>query len=113
MAQNITVTGKVTDQMGNTLPSVSVIVYGTTHGTITDIEGNYTLEAPADATLQYNFLGFAIQRIPINNRQVIDVVLQEDLLRLDNHPVPGRKNYPFLFGVDFQPKPAYFEVINF
>lgn len=32
---------------------------------------------------------------------------------LDNHPVPGRKNYPFLFGVDYQPKPAYFDVIDF
>lgn len=89
MAQNITVKGKVTDQMGNTLPSVSVIVYGTTHGTITDIEGNYTLEAPADGTLQYNFLGYAIQRVPVNNRQIIDVVLQEDLLRLDEVVVVG------------------------
>jgi len=89
MAQNITVKGKVTDQMGNTLPAVSIIVYGTTQGTISDIDGNYTIEAPADGTLQYNFIGYSTQQVSVNNRQVIDVVLEEDLMRLDEVVVVG------------------------
>lgn len=89
MAQNITVTGKVTDQMGNTLPAVSITVYGTTHGTISDINGNYTIDAPANGTLQYNFVGYTLQQISIDNRRIIDVVLEEDLMRLDEVVVVG------------------------
>ncbi|SDM12652.1 TonB-linked outer membrane protein, SusC/RagA family [Catalinimonas alkaloidigena] len=65
------------------LPGVNVTVKGTTQGTITDVEGRYVLEVPADAeTLVFSFVGYESQDIPINNRTVLDVSLQEDIAQL-------------------------------
>ena len=84
------VTGKVTDQSGGTLPGVSVIVTGTTNGTITDNDGNYTLSnIPEDATLQFSFVGMKIQKIPVQAKQVINVVLEEETLAVDEVIVIG------------------------
>ena len=55
-AQNI-VTGSVKDDTGQTLPGVSVVVKGTTTGTVTDINGNFSLSVPANATLTFSFVG--------------------------------------------------------
>lgn len=84
------VTGKVTDQSGASIPGVSVVVAGTTNGTITDIDGNYTLtNVPGDGTLQFSFVGMKTQKIVIQGKTVIDVVLEEDKLALDEVIVIG------------------------
>ena len=83
-AQQRTVTGTVTSaEDGTTLPGVNVIVKGTTTGTVTDIDGNYRLNVPAEAeVLSFSFIGLAAQEIEINGRSVIDLVMQSDAKQL-------------------------------
>lgn len=77
-AQKIQVTGKVTDEKGESLPSASVVVEGTTNGTITDNDGKFTLkDVPATAKLIVSFVGFDGQIVEVNNRTTIDVILVE------------------------------------
>ena len=60
----------------------NVIVKGTTSGTVTDIDGNYQIEAPKDSTLIFSFVGYISQSIPIKNRAEISVILEEDVITL-------------------------------
>jgi len=84
------VTGKVTDLSGGPLPGVSVVVTGTTNGTITDNDGNYSLSnVPENATLKFSFVGMKPQEMPVQGKQVIDVVLEENKLALDEVIVIG------------------------
>ncbi len=73
-----TVEGTVTDGTdGTTLPGVNIIVKGTTTGTSTNLDGNYSLNAPsAQDTLVFSFIGYQTQMIPIQGRSTIDVALQ-------------------------------------
>jgi TonB-linked SusC/RagA family outer membrane protein len=89
LSQEIRVTGTVTDTNGDPLPGVNIVVQGTTTGTITNVDGNYSIEVPGDATLEFNFIGFESQIVPVDNRQTIDVVMQEELLSLDEVVVVG------------------------
>jgi TonB-linked SusC/RagA family outer membrane protein len=81
----ITVTGQVTtpdDPMG--MPGVNVYIKGTTTGTITDINGNYTLDVPdKNDILVYSFIGYENSEVPINGRSKIDVELKSDTETLD------------------------------
>lgn len=88
-SQAQTVSGTVTDgQMP--LPGVNILVQGTSNGTTTDFDGNYTLQdVPDDAVLVFSFLGFAEQRIPVNGRSTINVVLEEDAAALSEVVVIG------------------------
>lgn len=79
----IEVSGKVADQAGEPLPGVAVSVAGTTIGTITNIDGEYTLNAPEDGELLFSYIGFATQRIDINSRSIINITLQEDIAGLE------------------------------
>jgi len=82
--QQRSVSGKVTDSSGSPLPGVSVVVKGTTTGTITDANGNYTLgNIPADATLTYSFVGMKMQEVLVGNKTVINMVLQEETIGLE------------------------------
>jgi TonB-dependent starch-binding outer membrane protein SusC len=77
-AQTIQVTGKVTDEKGEPLPSASVVVQGTTNGTITDNNGSFALkDVPAKGQLVVSFVGFDAQVIDVNNRKTIDIALAE------------------------------------
>jgi len=89
MAQNIMVKGKVTTTSGEPLPGVNIIVVGTTQGTITDIDGNYSLEVPGNTKLKFNFIGFTPKEIQINNRKIINVILKEDIQSLEEVVVVG------------------------
>jgi len=83
-AQNITVKGKVTDQeSGEALPGVNVVVKGTTNGTITMADGTYTLDVPSDATLQFSFIGYKLQEVPVSGNTTIDVALEIEATQLD------------------------------
>ena len=79
------ISGTVTsseDQLG--VPGASILVQGTTTGTITDLNGNYSLEVPADATiLVYSFIGMRTQEISIDGREIIDVIMEPDVLGLE------------------------------
>lgn len=74
-AQNVTVKGSVKDDQNLPIPSVSIMIKGTNNGVQTDASGNYTISAPANATLVFSFIGFANQEIPVNNRTTINVTL--------------------------------------
>lgn len=83
-AQERTVTGQVTvAEDGMSLPGVNVIVKGTNRGTVTDMDGQFTITVPGDATLVFSSLGFEAREVEVGDQQVINVSLQEDLESLD------------------------------
>ncbi len=70
------VKGTVTDSNGETLPGVTVVVKGTTIGTTTDMDGNYTLEVPSDdAILQFSFVGMETIELPVNGQSTVNTTL--------------------------------------
>ncbi|WP_430813817.1 TonB-dependent receptor [Carboxylicivirga sp. RSCT41] len=79
-----TITGSITDDLGEPLPGVSVIVKGTTTGTITDMDGNYTIsDVPSNASLQFSFIGMSMQEFLVGNQLRIDVKMMPDAIGLD------------------------------
>ncbi|MEQ8476236.1 SusC/RagA family TonB-linked outer membrane protein [Fulvivirga sp.] len=77
LAQNITVTGTVTSEDdGSALPGVNIIEKGTTNGTVSDIDGNYSINVAPDAVLILIFLGYETIEIKVNGKTVIDVKLE-------------------------------------
>jgi TonB-linked SusC/RagA family outer membrane protein len=84
-----TVTGTVTDDTGSPLPGASVVEKGTTNGTQTDFDGNYTLNVDSGATLVFSYIGFKGQEIAINGNSVIDATLAEDAAALEEVVVVG------------------------
>ena len=83
-------TGRVTDDMRESIIGASVSVVGTTNGTITDIDGNFSLElSNGDTQLQISYIGYKTQIINIGNKSSADIVLTEDLKMLDEVVVVG------------------------
>ncbi len=90
IAQNVTVSGTVTDEDGEPLPGVTVAVVGQTAvGTVTNFDGIYELEVAGDAQLSFRFVGFTQQTIDVGGRTTIDVTLKPDLVGLDEVVVIG------------------------
>ena len=90
LSAQTTITGVVTDETGEPLIGAGVVVEGTTVGTITGIDGDYSLTVPADAVnLVFSFIGLADQTIPIAGQTVINVVLTVDSTFLDEVVVVG------------------------
>lgn len=85
----ITITGNVKDANNEPIISGSVVIKGTTTGTVTDLDGNYELNAPADGILVFTYLGFKTQEIAINGKTTIDVILEEDIEMLKEVVVIG------------------------
>lgn len=83
--QAITVTGKVMDGAFNDpMPGVAIQVQGTTTGTVTDLDGNFTLEVPSqDAVLIFSFVGYKTQNITVGSQRTINVTMQEDTETLE------------------------------
>ncbi|PWL40270.1 SusC/RagA family TonB-linked outer membrane protein [Flagellimonas aquimarina] len=89
IAKAQTVSGTVSDANGP-LPGASVVVKGTTNGTQTDFDGNYTInDVAADAVIVFSYIGFSSQEIAVNGQTTINVVLQEDANELDEVVVVG------------------------
>ncbi|HCX24304.1 MAG: SusC/RagA family TonB-linked outer membrane protein [Flammeovirgaceae bacterium] len=90
-AQEVKVTGTVTDkETGETLPGVTVLVEGASNGTITDIDGVFTLNVPSEnAKLIFSFVGFTTQEIELNGRSVINVTMDIDIQSLEEVVVTG------------------------
>ncbi|OFX36222.1 MAG: hypothetical protein A2W90_23815 [Bacteroidetes bacterium GWF2_42_66] len=83
-SQQKTISGKVADSSGTPLPGVTVIVKGTTSGTVTDADGNYSLDnIPSNATLVFSFVGMKTQEIPVVEKSVINVVLKEESIGIE------------------------------
>ena len=75
------ITGKVTDSSGAPLPGVTVVVKGTTNGTVTNFEGLYQLkDIPEDATIQFSFVGMRMQEIAVAGKTLINVIMEEDAI---------------------------------
>ena len=87
-AQNTVVTGKVTIANGETLPGVNVLLKGSTIGTITDAEGNYSINA-TEGTLVFSFIGYQGQEVEIAGRSVVDIVMEVDVTTLEQVVVVG------------------------
>ncbi|MBS2211375.1 TonB-dependent receptor [Carboxylicivirga mesophila] len=90
MAQNpIKVAGKVTGTDNIGIPGVSVVIKGTTTGTITDFDGNYTISATSDNTIEFSFIGYENQNVVVGNQTTINIVLQESNELVDEVVVVG------------------------
>ncbi len=87
----ITVTGTVTSaEDGEPIPGVSVAVRGTTIGTVTNIDGHYSIEVPSEeSVLRFSFVGMIRRDIMVGNQRAIDVVLDPDVVGLDEVVVTG------------------------
>lgn len=81
-AQNI-VTGNVKDDTGQTLPGVSVVVKGTTTGTVTDMDGKFSLSAPVNSTLTFSFVGMQTKEVAIGNMKKVEVTMVSNTIGVD------------------------------
>lgn len=88
-AQNGVVKGKVTDESGEPLAGASVIVRNSSRGETTDIDGNFAINASENETLEFSFLGFQTQNIPVAGRSWIEVKLVQETNTLDELVVVG------------------------
>ncbi|MCL6260997.1 SusC/RagA family TonB-linked outer membrane protein [Aquiflexum sp. TKW24L] len=98
-AQNVTIKGKVTSREdGLPLPGVTILVQNTTVGSVTDIDGNYSVNVPTGSNvLTFSFIGFENQSVQINNRTTIDVIMVTDTRQLSEVVVTA-------FGIEQQKK---------
>ena len=89
LAQNIQLTGTVTDTTGETVIGASVLEKGTTNGVITNIDGNFSLNVSPKAIIVISYVGYTTQEIPLNGAKNIKVVLREDTEMLEEVVVIG------------------------
>ena len=84
ISQPKSIIGKVTDSAGALLPGVSVVIKGTTNGTITDGNGNYSLSnTPENAVVQFSFVGMKTQEISVIGKSTINIVLVDEVIGID------------------------------
>ncbi len=88
-AQQISITGTVSDASGEPLLGVSVTVPGTKTGTTTDFDGVYTINADKNGKLQFSYIGYKAQEVAVGGRSVIDIVMEENSAVLDEVVVIG------------------------
>ncbi len=85
-----TVTGTVTDaNTSEPLIGVSISVEGTTAGTITDLDGKYSISVASNASLQFSYIGYVVQKVPVNNQTQLHVALRTDDHQLEEFVVVG------------------------
>ena len=88
--QQITITGTVTDDAGEPLPGVSVMIKGTTQGTAADADGKFSINVPnSEAVLVFSFVGYIRQEFQVGNQRVINVTLADDTRQLEEVVVIG------------------------
>ena len=88
-AQNITIKGTVSDANGDPIPGAYVAVRNTTTGTVTDIDGNYSLSVPRNATLEFSFMGYVTTSVTVGDKTVVNATLVEDAEALEATVVIG------------------------
>ncbi|PWD98529.1 SusC/RagA family TonB-linked outer membrane protein [Marinilabilia rubra] len=87
--EEITVRGTVTDSENMGIPGASIVIEGTSQGTITDMDGNYNISVPSDATLVFSFVGMETVTVPVDGRNVIDVNMTSSMVDLEEVVVVG------------------------
>jgi TonB-linked SusC/RagA family outer membrane protein len=88
-AQNITVTGTVTDEANTPMVSVTVLEKGTTNGTLTDADGNYSLVVDRDASLVFSFIGMQTVEMAVSGQEVVNLQMMTSTAKLDDIVVIG------------------------
>ncbi|SEF41562.1 TonB-linked outer membrane protein, SusC/RagA family [Parabacteroides chinchillae] len=83
------VTGTVKDAMGEAVIGANVMVKGTTTGTVTDLDGNFSIEIPAGAVLLVSYIGYMEQEVAVKGNQPVTIALREDTQKLDEVVVVG------------------------
>lgn len=85
-----TVSGSVSDAQGEPMPGVTVVVKGTTNGTVTDFDGKFTLKVPQKgAVLVFSFVGYSSQEIPVGNKTTFNVTMEETTVGVEEVVVVG------------------------
>ena len=84
-----TVSGKITSDNGESLIGVTVLVQGTTIGTVTDIDGNFSLDTPPNSVLEISYIGYKPQTVPVNGQSTINFTLDSDAEVLNEVVVIG------------------------
>ncbi len=87
------ITGKVSDQDGSPMAGVNIVEKGTSNGTTTDFDGNFTIQAPDEATLVFSYVGFTTMEENVNGRSSINVTLSEGM-QLEEFIVVGTRTAP-------------------
>ncbi|WP_298237512.1 SusC/RagA family TonB-linked outer membrane protein [uncultured Algibacter sp.] len=104
-AQEKTISGTISDDSGLPLPGATVLVKGTSSGTSSDFDGNYSISASQGAVLVYSFVGYTTQEVVIANINTINLVLVQDATSLDEVVVTA-------FGIKRNPKSLGYSVSN-
>ena len=87
--QKEAISGTVSDNTGQPIPGASIVVKGTTTGTSTDFDGNFTLNASPSDILLVSYIGYATREVPVGIQKTINVTLEEDVAKLDEVVVLG------------------------
>jgi len=87
--EQLTVRGRVTDAANDGIPGTTVMIQGTQQGTITDLNGDYEIQAPADAVLVFSFIGYRTEEVDVAGRTTIDLQLEEMAFDMDEVVVIG------------------------
>ncbi|WP_044202344.1 SusC/RagA family TonB-linked outer membrane protein [Echinicola pacifica] len=88
-ADEVSISGQVKDVNGDPIPGVTVSIPGTGIGTVTDIDGNYTISIPEGSTLVFSFVGFNSQSVAITGQSIINITLEENMESLEEVVVVG------------------------
>jgi len=90
VSAQISVSGVVTDNTGESIPGVSVVIPGTTTGVLTGLNGEYTITVPSSSSqLSFSFIGYTTQTVTVGNQRTINITLAEDVQQLDEIVVVG------------------------
>ncbi len=89
LAQKITVTGHVADELGEDLIGATIMEKGTSNGTSADIDGNFTINVPANATLVVSYVGYDPMDVPVNGQTHINIVMKQNATLLAETVVIG------------------------
>ena len=89
LAQKITVTGHVADELGEDLIGATIMEKGTTNGTSADIDGNFTINVPADAILVVSYVGYDPMEVSVNGQTHLDIVMKQNAQMLQETVVIG------------------------
>lgn len=102
-AQDLKITGKITEAGGVPIPGVTVLVKGTTNGTVTNIDGIYSLACAPNSTLVLSFIGYTTQELPVNGQATLNATLAPDTKQLNEVVVTA-------FGIEREKKALGYSV---
>ena len=89
MAQKKSITGIITDTAGEAVIGASIVEVGTTNGTVSDVDGNFTLSVSDNASIQISFIGFSSQTLSVQGKMNFKIILKEDSELLQEVVVTG------------------------